>query len=115
MKSTFSIKNFRVFDSDGYTFEINPITIITGCNNSGKSSLVKACALYSEWIKTVSVKGVQSLFTEPLRLSNEMLKLGRLDSVINSNSNNDKRIIFTLYSSDLAPEDIEIEYIFIKL
>lgn len=115
MKSTFSIKNFRVFDSDGYTFEINPITIITGCNNSGKSSLVKACALYSEWIKTVSVKGVRSLFTEPLRLSNEMLKLGRLDSVINSNNNNDKRIIFTLYSSDLAPEDIEIEYIFIKL
>lgn len=112
MKSRLNIKNFRVFDSEGYTFDINPITLLTGCNSSGKSSLVKACALFSEWIKQISIKGFQALFTEPLRLSNDTLKLGRLDTV--TNSNKDKTIVYTITRSDIAPEDIFITYTFIK-
>ena len=37
----FTINNFRIFDKP-HTFELAPITILTGPNNSGKSSLVKA-------------------------------------------------------------------------
>lgn len=37
----FTINNFRIFDKP-QTFELAPITILTGPNNSGKSSLVKA-------------------------------------------------------------------------
>lgn len=40
----FTINNFRIFDKP-YTFELAPITILTGPNNSGKSSLVKALNL----------------------------------------------------------------------
>ena len=37
----FTINNFRIFDKP-HTFELAPITILTGPNNSGKSSFVKA-------------------------------------------------------------------------
>ena len=44
----FSIKNFRSFGEDGADFELAPITVLTGCNSAGKSSLVKALMLLSE-------------------------------------------------------------------
>lgn len=49
MNTKYTIKNFRVFDSDGATFELNPITILTGCNSSGKSSLVKSLMLLGDY------------------------------------------------------------------
>lgn len=39
---TITIKNFRVFNQKGASIDLKPITIITGCNSSGKSSIVKA-------------------------------------------------------------------------
>ena len=45
MKTRFHIKNFRVFDENGVTFDLKPITILTGANSSGKSSMVKAMFL----------------------------------------------------------------------
>lgn len=114
MRTTLTIKNFRIFDSEGHTFEINPITLLTGCNNSGKSSFVKACALFAEWVKEWTKFGYKRMFAEPLRLSNETLKLGRLDTVINSQNQNDKTIVFVFKSSTLAPEDIHITYTFIN-
>ena len=51
MKNTnpiFSLKNFRSFGEEGADFELAPITVLTGCNSSGKSSLVKALMLLSK-------------------------------------------------------------------
>lgn len=45
MNTKYTIKNFRVFDEEGVTVDIKPITILTGCNNSGKSSIVKSMVL----------------------------------------------------------------------
>lgn len=45
MNTKYTIKNFRVFDEKGVTVDIKPITILTGCNNSGKSSIVKSMVL----------------------------------------------------------------------
>ena len=45
MNTKYTIKNFRVFDENGVTVDIKPITILTGCNNSGKSSIVKSMVL----------------------------------------------------------------------
>lgn len=40
------IKNFRVFGSETMTeFDFAPITLLTGANNSGKSSVLKALSL----------------------------------------------------------------------
>mgnify|MGYP003297928657 FL=1 len=50
MKTRLNIKNFRIFDEDGAIFEINPITILTGCNSSGKSSMVKAVMLLNSFL-----------------------------------------------------------------
>ena len=48
MKGNFTIKNFRAFNDKGADIEIRPITILTGCNSSGKSSFVKALLLLNE-------------------------------------------------------------------
>ena len=43
----FRLHNFRVFDKP-HDFEFNPITLLTGPNNSGKSSIVKAMLLFKD-------------------------------------------------------------------
>ena len=53
MKTTLNIKNFRVFDENGVSFEINPITILTGSNSSGKSSVVKAIFLLNSFLAQI--------------------------------------------------------------
>ncbi len=45
--TSFSLENFRVFEQKT-TFEFAPITILTGANNSGKSSVFKALNLLSK-------------------------------------------------------------------
>ena len=51
MKNTnpiFSLKNFRSFGEESADFELAPITVLTGCNSAGKSSMVKALLLLSK-------------------------------------------------------------------
>ncbi|MDY6036387.1 MAG: hypothetical protein SPI67_02775, partial [Paludibacteraceae bacterium] len=48
MNQTYTIKNFRVFDEQGATFEMAPVTILTGCNSSGKSSVTKSLILLND-------------------------------------------------------------------
>ncbi|WCL82052.1 AAA family ATPase [Saprospira sp. CCB-QB6] len=49
--SLFGIKNFRVFDDkEGFLEELAPITLITGANNSGKSSILKALIMLEDSI-----------------------------------------------------------------
>lgn len=53
MIAKYTIKNFRVFDEKGVTVDIKPITILTGCNSSGKSSIVKSMVLLDTYIQSV--------------------------------------------------------------
>ena len=53
MDTKFTIKNFRVFDKDGVTVNIKPITVLTGCNSSGKSSIVKSMVLLNTYIESL--------------------------------------------------------------
>lgn len=46
----FSVKNFKVFGSEGTEIEFKPVTILTGTNSSGKSSYVKALLLFKDYI-----------------------------------------------------------------
>ena len=46
-----SLENFRVF-KDKSDFELAPITILTGANNSGKSTLIKSMKLMQSFCKT---------------------------------------------------------------
>lgn len=46
-KTKISLTNFRIFQKKT-DFELAPITILTGANNSGKSSFIKAIKLLAE-------------------------------------------------------------------
>lgn len=51
MLTDFTLKNFRIFDEEGTMVPLRPITILTGCNNAGKSSIVKALCLLKDFCK----------------------------------------------------------------
>lgn len=53
MYTDLNIKNFRVFDKDGALVPLRPITILTGCNNAGKSSIVKALCLLKDFCRQI--------------------------------------------------------------
>jgi predicted ATP-binding protein involved in virulence len=117
MKSKLTIKNFRIFDSVGQTFEINPITILTGCNSSGKSSLVKSIALFSDWLNRTTFSfqrdNFDELFKIPLNFNLNYLKLGSFSDSANNFKTKDHFIQFSIvqYSSSLAT-DIIVDYCF---
>ena len=57
MKYQYKIKNFRIFDEDGVKLDMAPITILTGCNSSGKSSFVKSMLLVNKVLNKLSQDG----------------------------------------------------------
>jgi len=89
----FSLRNFRSFGENGANFELAPITVLTGCNSAGKSTLVKALMLLSEENPS------------DLKLSSRNLCLGGYKTVANKNG----EIVFSyrIWSSDLQ-EDLVV-------
>lgn len=92
MNPIFSLKNFRSFGEDGADFELAPITVLTGCNSAGKSSLVKALMLLSSGSEG-------GRYMENLKLSSKDLCLGGYKNV----AHKDGHIImsYTIWSADL--------------
>lgn len=74
----FGLKNFRVFELE-YIFDFAPITILTGANNSGKSSLLKALQLLKENNKTIN-----SFADLTVEFADADHKLGGLKNVLNN-------------------------------
>ena len=98
MKTTLGLKNFRIFDNKGAEVHINPLTVLTGCNSSGKSSIVKALILLNEFLKGVreSAHGAEPRLEfdrKPLSL------LGNFDSIVNKNAK-DGKLITLSYTID---------------
>lgn len=123
----FSIKNFRSFGEEGADFELAPITVLTGCNSAGKSSLVKAQILLSRVAEEISQRweciekrgvrfhavSLRELFSElTLHVSDKELQLGRFDRALNTQS--DSKTInysYTTFSKYLL-KDITVELSF---
>jgi hypothetical protein len=117
MKTRFTIKNFRVFDENGATIDLKPLTILTGCNSSGKSSIVKAAFLLNSFMKQVN-KAIDK--GEKIELSKYKLDftsypnnlLGRFDKVIHEGSASPQiRIGYSVYSCMLS-KDVDVELVF---
>lgn len=100
----FSINNFRVFKTDT-SFEISPITILTGTNSSGKSSFTKALKLLSNSYKK---NGLRSL-----ELMDGDLKIGGFDNMKN-NLNQSDEIAFDL-EIDVVDYDTTFEKYTVQL
>lgn len=95
MNTKYTLKNFRVFDEQGATFEMAPITILTGCNSSGKSSVTKSLMLLKPLLHNIKEDIRQGLFggfsgkgfnSYDLDFTKGQHKLGTLEKVINWNS-----------------------------
>lgn len=104
MKTELTIKNFRVFDhKDGGTVRLAPITLLTGCNSSGKSSVVKALVLLKDFFEQVKTNVIeQKCFDFDSSpdidyneccidfMNNPYAQLGTVDLVFNKESRKDE-------------------------
>lgn len=110
MNNKVTIKNFRVFDQEGVTVDVKPITILTGCNSSGKSSIIKAICLLNDYIKKSGLnysKYFNFDFTKrPYSL------LGGFSKIINDKSS--EKVVTFQYRihSLMLGGDVDIEYVF---
>lgn len=98
METKLTIKNFRVYDENGVSFELKPLTILTGCNSSGKSSMTKAALLLNSFLSQIKKDKENK---EKIRIREYKLDfrnyphnlLGRFDKVVHNQSSN-KEITF---------------------
>ncbi len=100
MINKFSIENFKVFN-EKTEFEFAPITILTGPNNSGKSSLTKSVAALLNSQKDDVFKGID--------LHSPIIPLGDFKSIKNR-ENPDSHIKMTLQLSDNDPWEFRFYY-----
>lgn len=117
MKTNYTIKNFRVFDENGVKIEINPISILTGCNSSGKSSIVKSILLFNSFLSKIKYDIEND---EPIKLKSYKLDfslypinlLGSFGKLVNSSSkHNNMTFAYSIYSEMLS-KDVDVEFVF---
>lgn len=96
MNCKYFVRNFRVFDAKGAKLSLRPITILTGCNSSGKSSLVKSLLLFKNYVdlakKDRRTNGRFCPQSYPLDFTLPGMKLGSVETSRNRNSNIDDPI-----------------------
>lgn len=122
MKNTnpiFSLKNFRSFGEEGADFELAPITVLTGCNSAGKSSLVKALMLLSRQSKLDKITTMSDFFLpnilqnvtpntfcnvswNDLNIASSDLGLGKFDKMLNVSTKDEAiKISYQMWSKYL--------------
>lgn len=109
MNPIFSLKNFRSFGEEGADFELAPITVLTGCNSAGKSSLVKSMTLLASQATGQSVSdisGTRLLPAEKLKASSLDLKLGGFRNILHDNKDGKLEMTYQVWSNFLHEEVI---------
>ena len=117
MNTKYTIKNFRVFDSEGAEIKLNPLTFLTGCNSSGKSSIVKSLLLLCDYLsqlkedkengKEVKLTAHKLDFTKkPHNL------LGKFSKVVNEKSTDNVVTMAIQVHSLMLMQDVELELVF---
>ena len=116
MDIRYNIKNFRVFDRNGADFEMKPITLLTGCNSSGKSSVVKSILALDKYLsnfKDAEGINIESMKKQPMKFNLGQLNLGRYDTVLNKTAEKKEPIVFGYeIESHLSAEKFYVEYTF---
>lgn len=114
MELEYTIKNFRIFDNNGASFRLKPITILTGQNCAGKSTLVKSLtALQSFLAKCIEGKDNYNPFITPLSFLDGRLNIKGLDSVYNRKNPTDKNVVFSYSLSPFSKSTrYGVEYVF---
>ena len=91
----YTVKNFKIFNEQGVTFDIAPITMLTGCNSSGKSSLVKSMMVLGEYLakvksylNTVSRDNQLAALQQPVDFASGDKNTGGFSNIINNQNTN---------------------------
>ncbi|WP_162128722.1 AAA family ATPase [Flavobacterium phycosphaerae] len=80
------MKNFRIFDDEiGFLEELSPINLLTGANNSGKSSLIKSLQMLKNSIK-------ENQYPFDLDLNQQEHLLGDFENVLFNKESKDVEI-----------------------
>jgi predicted ATPase len=101
--SGIGIESFRVFKEMTY-FEFAPLTILTGANNSGKSSVLKALLLLRDSVE--NDKKLNKLDFE----ANENHKLGSFQTTIN-NVSDKKNINFNITLKEFEKKSVILKHL----
>ena len=104
MNTQLGIKNFRVFGQEGATVGFKPITILTGCNSSGKSSIVKSLFILKEFVRKASYDLIRTGKYNPSQYNVDFtmpeLKLKSFKSAVNL-TEKDKPIVISYTAKSL--------------
>ena len=116
MRTRYGIKNFRVFDEKGVSLEIKPITILTGANSSGKSSLVKSMMVFNDYLERLKnkyqIEGRFDPASEYLIFAGNDLKLASFESVKNYNSKGSSMTFSYDVAPSISPIKFSVDYVF---
>lgn len=116
MNTQFTIKNFRAFNSNGENFTIAPLTLLTGCNSAGKSSMVKALLLlnnfFNQMRKDIKLSSDCYPAKYKLGITDYCYRLGDFASVLNREAENSQITFFYTIKPQMAIEPFCVEYSF---
>lgn len=109
------LKNFRKIGEEGAVVSFSPVTIFTGCNSAGKSTVAKALVLLDSYLSAIRANDFNLIDTS-LDFS-KVGKLGTFDSVLNvkSKENGVEEIVLGYeWESPVFVENIRADFTFIK-
>lgn len=103
MIKKYSVDNFKIH-KEGYNFNLEGFTVLTGTNNSGKSSLTQSIRLLSK------ING--NSISYPRLPFEEVHELGDFSSTLNKKVSRSESIkyILSLYVKDLKFCNVELEF-----
>lgn len=117
MDTKYTIKSFRVFNEDGVSVTLKPLTLLTGCNSSGKSSLVKSLLLISDYFaalksdkengKRIDLTAHKLDFTKSPHSS-----LGKFSKIVNTKSEGNSVSFGLQTHSEMLGQDVYLELVF---
>ena len=108
--SKFGLGNFRVFKGI-VEFELAPLTILTGPNNSGKSSLIKALLLMQDNIvRNIDIEYREKLTDlEDLDFTKGEHKAGNFEISLNKNANEQQMVFLFPFHFDEITDEMTLE------
>jgi len=106
MNPIFSLKNFRSFGEEGADFELAPITVLTGCNSAGKSSMAKALVLLSR------MPNHRRVVSPSLKLYANDLRLGNYEKVLHKDAADNEIVIAYKVWSNYLQEEVCVKRFF---
>lgn len=113
MITYYKLSNFRTFDSEGTYVDISPITILTGCNNSGKSSITKSLCLLNDFCQQLraDIDDGKKMHLGSYKMDfhkHPFDLLGSFNHVVNKESDNDTVTLELIAESNFLLQDVKV-------